>query len=80
MVEGYAAVRPLSAVERAALPILMRGAAMRFFLTRLTDWDATPEGALVVRKDPLEYADKLAFHRATAARPALLEPLWSDGP
>ncbi len=66
LVEGYAAVRPLSAEERAALPVLARGAAMRFFLTRLADWEATPADALVVRKDPLEYADKLAFHRAAA--------------
>jgi homoserine kinase type II len=36
---------------------------MRFFLTRLHDWFATPEGALVKRKDPLEYERKLAVHR-----------------
>ena len=64
--EGYEAVRPLSPAERAALPMLARGAALRFFLTRLADWEATPAGALVVRKDPLEYADQLAFHRADA--------------
>ena len=70
---GYAAARPLSAAERAALPVLVRGAAMRFFLTRLADWEAERPGALVVRKDPLEYADKLAFHRAAAGRLAFLE-------
>ena len=36
---------------------------MRFFATRLTDWAETPAGALVRPKDPMEYADKLAFHR-----------------
>ena len=46
-----------------ALPILARGAAMRFFLTRLADWGATPPGSLVRPKDPLEYERKLAIHR-----------------
>jgi homoserine kinase type II len=64
MVAGYEAVRPLSAAERAALPVLAHGAAMRFFLTRLADWRATPPGALVKPKDPLEYERKLAVHRA----------------
>ena len=49
--------------ERAALPVLAHGAAMRFFLTRLADWGATPAGALVKPKDPLEYERKLAVHR-----------------
>ena len=76
LLEGYESIRPLSPGERDALPVLARGAAMRFFLTRLADWDATPEGALVTRKDPLDYADRLAVHRAAAAgtRPPLLEP------
>jgi homoserine kinase type II len=64
MVAGYEAHRPLSAAERAALPVLAHGAAMRFFLTRLHDWHATPPGALVRPKDPLEYERKLAVHRA----------------
>ena len=64
LVSGYESKRPLSDAERAALPILAHGAAMRFFLTRLHDWDATPTGALVKRKDPLEYERKLAVHRA----------------
>jgi len=64
LVAGYEAHRPLSPAERAALPILAHGAAMRFFLTRLHDWGATPAGALVRPKDPLEYERKLAVHRA----------------
>lgn len=63
MIAGYEAHRPLSEAERAALPILAHGAAMRFFLTRLADWGATPAGALVRPKDPLEYERKLAIHR-----------------
>jgi homoserine kinase type II len=38
---------------------------MRFFLSRLHDWEATPPGALVRPKDPLEYERKLAVHRAS---------------
>jgi homoserine kinase type II len=62
--EGYERRRPLNPEERAALPILAHGAALRFFLTRLNDWTATPAGALVQPKDPLEYERKLAVHRA----------------
>lgn len=63
LIDGYQSVRPLSAAEADALPVLARGAALRFFLTRLHDWLTTPEGALVVKKDPLEYLRKLRFHR-----------------
>jgi homoserine kinase type II len=63
-VQGYERRRPLGRAERDAIPILAHGAAMRFFLTRLNDWGATPEGALVRPKDPLEYERKLAVHRA----------------
>jgi len=63
LLEGYCSVRPLSEAERDALPVLARGSALRFFLTRLYDWLTTPEGALVVKKDPLEYLKKLRFHR-----------------
>lgn len=63
-IDGYERRRPLSMAETTALPLLARGGAMRFFLTRLADWGATPAGALVAPKDPLEYARKLAAHRA----------------
>ncbi|MDB5476244.1 MAG: thrB [Phenylobacterium sp.] len=65
LVAGYESRRPLSGAERAALPVLAHGAAMRFFLTRLADWRATPAGALVKPKDPLEYERKLAVHRSS---------------
>ena len=61
LLRAYSAVRPLSAEERAALPVLCRGAALRFLLTRLFDWVNTPAGAMVTRKDPLEYFRKLRF-------------------
>jgi homoserine kinase type II len=63
MLEGYQSVRPLSEAEIKALPVLSRGSALRFFLTRLYDWLTTPEGAMVTKKDPLEYLRKLRFHR-----------------
>ncbi|HKM65017.1 MAG TPA: phosphotransferase, partial [Acidisphaera sp.] len=62
MLTAYAARRTLSDAERAALPVLCRGAAIRFLLTRLYDWINTPPGALVVRKDPIEYLRRLRFH------------------
>jgi homoserine kinase type II len=65
MLAGYESRRPLTQAERAALPVLAHGAAMRFFLTRLADWGATPAGALVKPKDPLEYERKLAVHRSS---------------
>ena len=65
LLQAYAKVRPLSAEERAVLPLLARGAALRFLLTRLYDWVHTPADALVKRKDPQEYLDRLRFHRGT---------------
>ncbi|MBL6455712.1 homoserine kinase [Belnapia sp. T6] len=71
LLAGYQRVRPLLAEERAALPLLCRGAAIRFLLTRLYDWMATPPGALVTRKDPLEYLAKLRFFAAAEGAGAL---------
>jgi len=64
MLRAYDATRTLSDAERAALPVLCQGAAIRFLLTRLFDWLNTPPGALVTRKDPLEYLRRLRFHLA----------------
>jgi len=59
---GYNSVRPLEDAEIAALPLLAKGAALRFFLTRAYDWFNTPDTAFVKRKDPMEYWRKFAFH------------------
>jgi homoserine kinase type II len=64
LLKAYGKARALSSAERAALPVLARGAAMRFLLTRLVDWLAVPDGALVKPKDPLEYFRKLRFHQS----------------
>src|SRR5215813_6730083 len=63
MLRAYTAKRPLSNDEVRALPLLARGAALRFLLTRLTDWFNVPPGALVRPKDPMEYFRKLRFHQ-----------------
>ena len=62
LLAGYESVRVLSGPERAALPLLARGAAMRFLATRSYDWLNTPEGALVTRKDPMAFARRLEFY------------------
>jgi homoserine kinase type II len=62
LLSAYAAIRPLGAAERAALPVLCQGAALRFALTRLYDWLNTPTNALVTRKDPMDYVRRLRFH------------------
>lgn len=66
LLRAYAAVRPLDAAERAALPVLCRGAAIRFLLTRLFDWLHVSPGAYVTPKDPLDYVRRLRFHLAAA--------------
>lgn len=63
MLQGYMSGRPLSRQEFDALPVLARGSALRFLLTRLYDWLNVPPGALVVPHDPLEYLAKLRFHQ-----------------
>ncbi|MDB5381880.1 MAG: Homoserine kinase [Rhodospirillales bacterium] len=66
LLAGYRARRVLTHAEIEALPVLCRGAALRFALTRLYDWANTPQGAMVTRKDPMDYVRRLRFH--TAAR------------
>lgn len=63
LLHGYNSVRPLTDAEYTTLPLLARGSALRFLLTRLYDWLSVPEGALVTPKDPLEYIKKLRFHQ-----------------
>ncbi|WP_340115780.1 homoserine kinase [Pelagibius sp. 7325] len=63
LLQSYRRERALSGEELAALPLLARGSALRFLLTRLYDWLNHPEGAYVKPKDPLEYWKKLQFHQ-----------------
>jgi homoserine kinase type II len=64
---AYGRERPLSEAEQNALPLLARGAALRFLLTRLVDFLNVPKGALVRPKDPLEYARKLRFQQGVSS-------------
>ncbi|WP_336057746.1 homoserine kinase [Nitratireductor sp. CH_MIT9313-5] len=64
---GYQSVRPLERAEIEALPVLARGSAMRFMLTRLHDWLVLPDGPLIKKRDPMEYIRRLRFHRQIAS-------------
>jgi homoserine kinase type II len=64
LLQGYAKIRRLSDGELEAMPVLARGAALRFLLTRLVDWLDVPPGAMVRPKSPQEYFRKLRFHQA----------------
>lgn len=66
LLSSYRAERDISPEELQALPLLARGSAMRFLLTRLYDWLNTSPDAFVTRKDPLEYLAKLRFHKQVA--------------
>src|SRR6478735_9235471 len=68
LVRGYTSHRPLTPAEREALPLLARGAAMRFLATRAYDWLHTPADALVTRKDPMDFARRLAFYADAGER------------
>ena len=67
LLNAYGRERKLSEAEQDALPLLARGAALRFLLTRLVDFLNVPPGALVKPKDPLEYVRKLRFHQGVAS-------------
>ncbi|MEP5261246.1 MAG: homoserine kinase [Nitratireductor sp.] len=67
LLQSYTQVRPLEASELAALPLLARGAAMRFLLTRLYDLINHPPGAFVKPKNPKEYLARLRFHRGVSS-------------
>jgi homoserine kinase type II len=64
LLKGYRSVRELSPAEREALPLLARGSALRFLLTRAYDWLNTPPNALVKPHNPIDYLRRLRFHRA----------------
>src|SRR3984885_3638942 len=64
---AYGRERKMSEAEQAALPLLARGSALRFLLTRLVDFLNVPAGALVRPKDPLEYARKLRFQQGVSS-------------
>jgi len=62
-ISGYESVRPLTDGEKAALPALLRRAALRFWVSRLYDALYPRGGAMTQTKDPEEYRRKLLLHR-----------------
>ncbi len=62
LLAAYAHERELTAEERDAFPMLARGAALRFLLTRLYDWLHPDPMAMVRPKDPRDFARRLRFH------------------
>ena len=67
LLSAYGRKRAMSKAEEDALPLLARGSALRFLLTRLVDFLNVPKGALVRPKDPLEYVRKLRFHQSVSS-------------
>ena len=61
-IKGYENIKKITKIEKNTLNILCRGAAMRYFLTRLYDYTNTPKTALIKIKDPREYYQKLIIH------------------
>ena len=62
LIKGYESIKKISIKEKNSLNILCRGAAMRYFLTRLYDYTNTPKTALIKIKDPREYYQKIVIH------------------
>lgn len=67
LMRGYAGAITLDDAEIAALPLLARGASLRFLLTRAHDWVHTPADALVTRKDPAPFLNRLRRYQADDA-------------
>lgn len=66
LLAGYASAYPIDVPTRDAFAWLLRGACLRFLLTRCYDWINTPANALVTRKDPLAFLRRLDFYRDDA--------------
>ena len=62
VLSGYESIRPLGAEERALLPEIAKGATLRFVASRAEDWLDTPDDALVMRKDPMQFVSRWHFY------------------
>lgn len=59
---GYQSVRPLNDAERESWIVMLRAAALRFWVSRLHDWHKPASGELTFRKDPAHFERILALH------------------
>ena len=74
MVEGYSAVRPLAAAERAAVPVEGALGCLRFVTSRITDFELrAPPGAPPVR-DFRRFLARLSAITSGALAPAFAAP------
>lgn len=64
---GYETVRPLTAAEAVALPLLGEAACLRFTLTRLHDRIFHDPANLVTPKDPAAFYRRMEFWRVSEA-------------
>jgi homoserine kinase type II len=69
LLEAYRALMPLGAAEREAWPVLLRAAALRFWLSRLFDYHQPRPGQLVRVHDP-EHFRKVLTSRIESPAPA----------
>ena len=63
LIKGYETIRKISKKEKLSFNTVCRGSALRYLLTRSYDYLNTPKNAVIKKKDPKEYLQKLNFHR-----------------